>query len=386
MSRAPTVERIPVNEDVIRTILSQGPVLQWSKRGIELPGEAPRLPDGVGTTESCNFKKIFALAKAHKKEYRGERRSPPLKHLVIDESGQVIYVIDNSQSRGYFIIRSDSFVYFDQEGVRHKDAKTNGRKVHVSIDPKQLKQGSDIVKDILMRRGAPTFKFVKPHVSMDGEQRGKQVTIYTEHAPHLDWSAIFTEINRALEEKRIRPDPSGRPPIDMHLTGRYLSARLEEKGPSGEIMAADRAWQEICKKVLAESPSGVEMIFDVDARMAIYVEVYSRLQERLRVAASGDKSNLARFLRGNTAWHSGDPLPEHMRQAEVLKLQDDWFKNAGGKFAPVVSGRETPPQSSCCLCFWRMRPRPTVAPAAAAAYASKEAAAKTSPAAGGGGK
>jgi hypothetical protein len=118
--------------------------------------------------------------------------------------------------------------------------RAHGWKLHVSIDdndPTNIENGWNIIKDILIKYRIYYSKIVRQDHQMEkgindesiGEQRGKQITIYTSYQPNkpLDyWKKLAEEITYALAEHQIKP--SYRPGSDIPVTGsNYVSYRCD---------------------------------------------------------------------------------------------------------------------------------------------------------------
>lgn len=166
-----------------------------------------------------------------------------------DHSSKFAHTVEaDYEDKGKFVSTADNdkfFVYLEMRSPLD-DIKDNifpnrkcGWKFHVSIDdtdPENIKNGWNLVKEILIRERVYTSKVVPRGYQMaetqrveKGIQRGKQITIYT--AQHLDrqleaWSRLVNEITRVLAEKGIAP--SHRPESDEPIEGsNYVSFRCD---------------------------------------------------------------------------------------------------------------------------------------------------------------
>lgn len=182
--------------------------------------------------------------------------------------------IDYGLNHGKFVSTADNskfFVNLRMQGIPNDIAanivpeRTLGWKFHVSIDdtdPENIEKGWNLVKEILIRERVYISKVVSSVRQMvetqdlaRGEQRGKQITIYT--APHRDrgleaWSNLVSEITRVLAQNGIAP--SYRPEGDEQIEGsNYVSFRYDgyydEKHAQDVVFNRVEDWREQLQNV-----------------------------------------------------------------------------------------------------------------------------------------
>lgn len=143
-----------------------------------------------------------------------------------------------------------------------------GWKFHISIDdedPENITSGWNLVKDLLIDNRVYRSKVVSKghHMSYEvigdgefGEQRGKQITIYTSYQPDKPleyWNLLVLDITQILAENSIKP--SYRPESDIPVEGsHYVSYRCDGVDDiRGQNMPTSRyAWHDdVSKEELA---------------------------------------------------------------------------------------------------------------------------------------
>ncbi len=167
------------------------------------------------------------------------------KENVLPNEPQLTYdnLIRESQERGYdFILnnvmgnnyvggfnngKTDFFYVYNStlseedrtSNIEHEKGARQGLKLHISIHPEQIKEGWDIVLNVMHKHGVAEAKIANPmhkDETPDGQEPGKEITIYAFRDPHrkvLDsqkgtkasWEQIIREITLELSAANIRP-------------------------------------------------------------------------------------------------------------------------------------------------------------------------------------
>jgi hypothetical protein len=126
----------------------------------------------------------------------------------------------NNGKTDFFYVYNTTLSEEDRtSNIEHEKGARQGLKLHISIHPDQIKEGWDIVLNVMQRHGVAEAKIANPmhkDETPDGQEPGKEITIYAFKDPHrkvLDsqkgtkasWEQIIREITSELSAANIRP-------------------------------------------------------------------------------------------------------------------------------------------------------------------------------------
>jgi hypothetical protein len=113
-----------------------------------------------------------------------------------------------------------------------------GWKIHISL----LEKGDNVgkawgyVQEILKRRKVNLSKVLITGNTLNEFQTGKEITIYYQDSPSIDWASMLFEITNVFIDKEIKPGP--KPIIDKQIEGSsYFSCRKDRDSDGKEVSA-----------------------------------------------------------------------------------------------------------------------------------------------------